>query len=75
MDARDDGNVVDQSDGDVLSEVQPEGGHHPDSLGALASQGRQKRSNLILAGRRAPGRSKLSVRNRQRRRHSRLLGS
>lgn len=75
MDARDDGNDVDQSDGDVLPQVQPEGGHHPDSLGALASQGRQKRSDLVLAGRRAPGQSKLSVRNRQRGRHGGFLGS
>jgi len=37
MDARDDGDVVDQSGGDVVVEVQPEGGHHPDNLGALAS--------------------------------------
>jgi len=52
MDARDD--VVDQSDGDVRSQVQPEGGHHPNSLGALVSQGRQKRPDLVLTGRRAP---------------------
>jgi len=75
MDARDDGNVVDQPDGDVRPEVQPEGGHHPDSLGTLASQGRQKRPDLVLARRRVHGRSKLSVRNRQQRRHGRLLGS
>lgn len=75
MDARNDGDVVDQSYGDVRPEVQPEGGHHPDSLGALASQGRQKRSDLVPVGRRAPGRSKLSVCNRQRGWHNRLLGS
>lgn len=75
MDARDDGNDVDQSDGDVRPQVQPEGGHHPDSLGAFASQGRQKRSDLVLAGRRVSGRSKLSIRNRQQGRHGGLLGS
>lgn len=74
MDARN-GNVVDQSYGDVRPEVQPEGGHHPDSLGALASQGRQKRSDLVLAGRRDSGRSKLSVCNCLRGWHDRLLGS
>lgn len=37
MDARDDRDVVDQSSGNVLAEVQPEGGHHRDNLGALAS--------------------------------------
>lgn len=75
MDARDDGDVVDQSDSDVRPQVQSEGGHHPNSLGAFVSQGRQKRPDLVLAGRRAPGRSKLSVCNRQQGRHRRLLGS
>lgn len=40
VDARDDGNVADQSSGDVLAQVQPEGGHHPDNLDAFASQDR-----------------------------------
>lgn len=62
MDARD--NVVDQSYGDVRPEVQPEGVHHQDSLDALVSQDRQKRSNLVVGGRRVPGRAKLSVCNR-----------
>lgn len=75
MDARDDGDVVDQSDGDVLAEVQPEGGHHPDNMGALASKGRQKRSNHILTRGRALRRSNLAIRNRQSRRHDRFLGS
>lgn len=37
VDARDDGNVADQSSGVVLAQVQPEGKHHSDNLDALVS--------------------------------------
>lgn len=75
MDAKADGNVADQSSGNVLAQVQPEGGHHPDNLGALALQGRQKRPDRVLAGRCDVGRLKFAVCDRQSGWHGRFLGS